>query len=355
MTDTAQEWLNVHKTTALIVDFLEWQRQESLDLTPYYQRRSVWTPRAKSLLIDSILRGYPIPLIFLHNRLDIEKSRTVRQVVDGQQRLRTILAYVDKHCLSSLEPGDDFAVLKTHNPEFHGLSFKQLPADVQTRFLQTTLSINFLPSDIDDVTVLTIFQRMNSTGLKLNAQEIRNATWFGEFKESSYDLAYSQNQRWIEWGVFSRQDIAQMKEVELTADLMGYLVGGVQARTKAAIERLYKSFDKDFRDRQQVEERFAAVFDSLGGVYGREFERSHLRRFRRPTWFYAVFAVTADVLARGEQVAPARMVDALESAEIELRSEHLDAALQKTLRGATSDRKSRELRVSFIQRKLAEA
>ncbi len=53
--------LNVDKTTATIVDFLEWQRQGSLDLNPFYQRRSVWNPRVKSLLIDSLLKGYPVP------------------------------------------------------------------------------------------------------------------------------------------------------------------------------------------------------------------------------------------------------------------------------------------------------
>lgn len=45
----------MEKTTYTIVDFLEWQRQRSLDLQPYYQRRSVWNPRVRSLLIDSLL------------------------------------------------------------------------------------------------------------------------------------------------------------------------------------------------------------------------------------------------------------------------------------------------------------
>src|SRR5665647_2121709 len=102
--------LNVDKTTTSVVDFLEWQRQGSLDLKPYYQRRSVWNPRVKSLLIDSLLRGYPLPLIFLHNRLDVQRSTTVRQVVDGQQRLRTILAYIDVDCLREVDDWDRFTV-----------------------------------------------------------------------------------------------------------------------------------------------------------------------------------------------------------------------------------------------------
>ncbi len=69
--------LYVEKTTYTIVDFLEWQRQGSLDLQPYYQRRSVWNPRVRSLLIDSLLRGYPLPLASIFHRVT-RPSRTQR-------------------------------------------------------------------------------------------------------------------------------------------------------------------------------------------------------------------------------------------------------------------------------------
>lgn len=338
--------LDVHKTTATVVDFLEWQRQGSLDLNPYYQRRSVWNPRVKSLLIDSILRGYPIPLIFLHNRLDVSTSRTVRQVVDGQQRLRTILAYVDPDCLRDLDDDwDRFTVLRSHNKDYSGLSFGQLPEDMQTQILETRLSINVLPSDIDDVTVLTIFQRMNSTGLKLNSQEIRNATYFGEFKDSAYRLAYEQNQRWLQWELFTRQQIAQMKEVEFTADLMGFLISGVRARTDATITSLFREFDDFFPQRGEVEDRFRATFDALEGVYSRGASRSGLRRFRTTAWFYSVFAVAAELDAR-----PGELVHALERGELALRELGAeDDELLKVLRGATADRASREARIRFIR------
>lgn len=337
--------LGVSKTTYSVVDFLEWQRQGSLDLQPFYQRRAVWNPRVKSLLIDSLLRGFPLPLLFLHNRLDISTSKTIRQVVDGQQRLRTILAYIDINSLTDVEDWDRFTVMRTHNREFAGLGFQQLPSDVQGRILQTPLSVNVLPSDIDDVTVLTIFQRMNSTGLKLNDQEIRNATYFGEFKDSSYYLAYSQNQRWQSWGIFSRQDVAQMKEVELTADLMGFLIRGVIARSKASVSGLYKAFDEMFLEREEVEKKFLEIFDFLEGVYGEGESRSGLRRFRSTAWFYSVFAVASGQFG---QITPSDMVARLERAEVELRSSTLDDELLKMLRGATADRTSRQARIKFL-------
>ncbi|WP_176475367.1 DUF262 domain-containing protein [Kocuria sp. WN036] len=337
--------LGVNKTTYTVVDFLEWQRQGSLDLQPVYQRRAVWNPKVKSLLIDSLLRGFPLPLVFLHNRLDVTTSKTIRQVVDGQQRLRTILSYVDIDSLREVEEWDRFTVMRTHNRDYAGLAFNQLPEDVQGRILQTELSVNVLPSNVDDVTVLSIFQRMNSTGLKLNDQEIRNATYFGEFKDSSYALAYSQNQRWQKWGVFSRQEVAQMKEVELTADLMGFLLRGVTARSKATINALYRDYDEIYPQREEVEQAFTSTFDVLEGVYGEGGSRSNLRRFRSTAWFYSVFAV-----ASGEygKITSRELVGRLEQVEVALRSDALDEDIAKILRGATADRASRKARIDFL-------
>ncbi len=285
--------LSVTKTTYTIVDFLEWQRQRSLDLRPVYQRRSVWNPRVKSLLIDSIIRGYPIPLIFLHNRLDVNSSRTVRHVVDGQQRLRTILAFIDIDSITEPEEWDRFTVLKSHNPDYSGLSFQQLDSEVQSRILETQLSVNVLPADVDDVTILEIFQRLNTTGLKLSDQEIRNATYFGEFKETAYQLAYSQYQRWLKWGVFKKQDVAQMKEVEFTSDLMGLLLKEVNARSKSVLDGLYKLYDSEIRDRDQLVKTFSETCDRLEEIYSPDRSRSGLKRFLNTGWFYSVFALTS--------------------------------------------------------------
>lgn len=358
--------LSVTKSTYTVVDFLEWQRQGSLDLRPFYQRRSVWNPRVKSLLIDSLLRGYPLPLIFLHNRLDVRTSKTVRQVVDGQQRLRTILAYVDLDSLDDIEDWDRFTVLRSHNKDYAGLSFQQIDSATQTRILQTPLSVNVLPSDVDDVTVLTIFQRMNSTGLKLNDQEIRNATYFGEFKEAAYELAYTEFQRWISWGLFSRQDVAQMKEVELASDLMGLLLRGVAARTKSSLNGLYRLYDAELPERAVLTKVFEETFDALDEVYGADRSRSGLRRFRSTGWFYSVFALVsgADIIdlegnrrqggqADFVQPEPQAVVEALERAETTLRNEQgLDDDLLKVLRGATADRRSREVRIAFLRNQL---
>lgn len=355
--------LAVEKIAYPIVDFLEWQRNGQLDLNPPYQRRQVWHPRLKSKLIDSLLRGYPIPLIFLHNRLNLETSRNVRQVVDGQQRLRTILSFINADCLGELDEWDTFTVLRSHNADYHGLTFDQFPADVRERLLQAPLSVNVLPGDVDDATVLQIFQRINSTGLKLNAQELRNATWFGEFKDLAYKLAYEQLQRWISWGLFDRQQLGQMLEVEFTSDLAGLLLEGVLPRTKGSLDRIYKTYDSDFDDQAALTARFQETFEVLDHVFRPGAAKAPLRRFRTTTWVYSCFALAtaADRFdlagnvrkkANGTAVPieePAHLIQILEKAEVTLRSDEIDPDVAKKLRGATSDRASREARIQFLR------
>jgi hypothetical protein len=68
-----------------ISDFLEWHQKKTLILNPHFQRRSIWTPVARSYLIDTILRQMPIPKIYLRTKIEVRTRKTIREVVDGQQ------------------------------------------------------------------------------------------------------------------------------------------------------------------------------------------------------------------------------------------------------------------------------
>jgi hypothetical protein len=83
---------NINKTQYKVSDFISWQRSKSLVLSPSFQRRPVWKKSAKSYLMDTIVRGLPIPIIFLRERqTSLEQLEPRREVVDGQQRMRYAL------------------------------------------------------------------------------------------------------------------------------------------------------------------------------------------------------------------------------------------------------------------------
>ena len=194
---------NISKTVYKVNDFISWQRTNSLILSPSFQRRSVWPQAAKSLLVDTVVRGLPMPIIFLRERTDLKTLEPIREVVDGQQRLRTLLAFIDPSSLIGYEVSkDSFVVKKTHNEDIAGKHFAQLDATIRRQILNYDFSVHILPSDTDDRDVLQIFARMNSSGVKLNSQELRNAEFYGAFKTLSYILAYEQLDRWRKWGIF---------------------------------------------------------------------------------------------------------------------------------------------------------
>lgn len=238
---------SIQRTVFKVNDFLSWQRIGSLSMSPNFQRRPVWPEGAKSLLIDTVVRGVPIPIIFLRQRTDLQTLEPRREVVDGQQRLRTLISYVDPSLLGpALDPNRDiFTVKRNHNKDLAGKSFKDLPASTRQLILDYEFSVHVLPSDTGDREVLQIFARMNSTGFKLNNQELRNAEWFGEFKTLAYELAYEQLDRWRNWRVFSETDIARMLEVEETSDMMLTMLRGIQPRRKKPLDKAYKDFDPE--------------------------------------------------------------------------------------------------------------
>jgi len=86
-------------------DFEEWNDKGVLELQPKFQRRNVWDPKARSYLIDTIIRGKPIPKIYMRQIVNPKTRQTRREIVDGQQRLRSVLDFLK----------DGFPILKIHN------------------------------------------------------------------------------------------------------------------------------------------------------------------------------------------------------------------------------------------------
>ena len=79
----------------IIQDLVNLDRNDKLNLNPWYQRRSVWTSTQKAYLINTIFEKKPVPSLYIRHSLDLEKERSVKEVVDGQQRIRSVLEYVN--------------------------------------------------------------------------------------------------------------------------------------------------------------------------------------------------------------------------------------------------------------------
>jgi hypothetical protein len=280
--------LTTTKTVYKVSDFLSWQKNGELELSSSFQRRSVWSPSAKSYLIDTIIRGLPIPLIFLRDRTDVSTCKTIRVVVDGQQRIRTVLSYVAPTLLID----KPFLIKKAHNSKLADKSFQDLPVDIKETILTYEFPVHVLPSNTDDKEVLKIFARMNATGVKLNGQELRNAEFSGEFKLTVYDLAYEQLERWRDWKIFTEMDLARMNEVEMTSDLVLLIYEGISAKAQPALNNLYKKYDNNFKDKDIIRTRFSDVLNCINDLIGTEIAKTE---YHKKTLFYILFALIYDL------------------------------------------------------------
>lgn len=365
---TELPYLNVQRTTFKVSDFLSWARKDELDLSPYYQRRSVWKRPAKSLLVDTIMRGLPVPIIIIRDQLDLRSQVTVREVVDGQQRLRTVLTFVGFEPAESEssvpdDGWDPFTVLKAHNAEVAKASnFRELDETLQARFLDYEFPVHVLPSDTDDATVLKMFTRLNSTGDSLKGAELRNAEFHGPFATLVKDLAIANVSQWRRWGVLSDTEISRMTELDLVADMcITAAKGEVYSNTKGNIDNFYKSLEEldVWPEADELSRRFDDVLEQL---VARLPKAVHGSKVTNRIVFSAVWTTCYDYIfgletPLSENPRGRSLPQSVESGFLRLRDrledrESLPENVADATQGASSDVTKRLVRRDFVSETL---
>lgn len=143
--------------------------REMIKLDPSWQRGAVWDRSRKSLLIDSILRGYDVPMIYLRK---INGALPYRfEVVDGQQRLRAIWEFLDGQYSLSKDTLDIGRI------RVAGSSFEDLSAKMKNRLRNFEFVIAYI-EDAHQPAISEVFSRMQM-GIRLNPAELRNAIQTG--------------------------------------------------------------------------------------------------------------------------------------------------------------------------------
>ena len=159
--------------------------QGSIVLNPDFQRNEVWDMKKRSQLIESLMLKIPLPMFYVQSDED-----GILTVVDGLQRLSTIRDFV---------LGEDYLNMKkddgTRREELRGMGFKlkglefwseyegkqfyQLPPKLQNRILEAQVQVTVIHPTTPEVVRRNIFKRINTGGIQLNSQEIRNAIYAG--------------------------------------------------------------------------------------------------------------------------------------------------------------------------------
>jgi Uncharacterized conserved protein len=341
-----------------VLEFLKWQKDGILDLRPPFQRNAVWRPLLKSSLIDSLLRGYPIPALFVQDRTDPKTFARRIVVIDGQQRLRTILSYIDVDCLTDVDERDRFTLSSIPDPTRADATFDDLSADDRSQILETRLTYYTVDATVSDAELLEIFRRMNTYGAKLNAQELRNAKFDGPFKEIAYKLAGDFFEYWSDWKTLNSQDIAEMRDAEFTSDLMLLALEGGKATSAKRLDDAYDMYEEDFALADACTERVTSIMDLLNKVFR---DRTPVRRLTRRMWVYSFFDAIQQVKFGGplqgrtgpkQKLTLSTLTRVAHTLNGKIEADRLSEALSKATRGAANDRESRHVRAHYLVERL---
>ena len=223
----------------MISELIGMIRREELILQPEFQRKLVWNINHKSAFIDTIPNGYPFPEIYLsQSGIDLETLKSQQVVVDGQQRLSTIMQYVEG------EPDQKWKGIPL---------FKDLTPDQKNDFLNYNVVVRNL-QDANESIIKEIFKRINQTKFNLEQIEIQNALYDGEFISAAKDIV-KQNQL-EDLAVFSDIDISRMSDLNFILLCMSTLLeGGYYAGNKKTEEYIIR-YNDSFEERDNVIQQF---------------------------------------------------------------------------------------------------
>lgn len=223
-------------TNKKILELFNSIKSGELKLRPSFQRKLVWNNKHKEAFINTILEGLPFPEVyFADGEINLQKQRSETLVVDGQQRLSTIYQYIT----------NDKSFIVNNIPSFDNLTSAQ-----KTSFYDYPVVVRDL-GRIDDEKIIEIFKRINSVQYALNAIEIQNALYEGDFIETAKTVM--ANSRFSELEILSESEYTRMRDWEYILIVMATLEEGGYFNSTKEMEKYIVKYDESYPHKTQME------------------------------------------------------------------------------------------------------
>jgi Protein of unknown function DUF262 len=268
-------------TTQDISWFLDLSDKGQLNLDPPYQRRSVWAPRDRRYFIDTILNNYPAPPIFLHKTLD-DNGRATYHVVDGKQRLQTIIMFR----ANQVSIPDDFSDVNLQNKRW-----RDLEKATRERFWNYILIVEMLP-DAQDAVIRNTFARINRNSRKLSQQEMRHAKYDGWF--ISAVEAEANNELWKTIGIATAARAKRMADVQFISEIFAVIIQkDISGFDQDNLDQIYADYDELDGNDLFIEEDFVNTLEKGKLKISRILDKSpHLRDYLKIQGnFYTIWSL----------------------------------------------------------------
>ncbi|WP_081724576.1 DUF262 domain-containing protein [Asticcacaulis sp. YBE204] len=258
------------------VQTLHSQIGKQIDLDPEFQRRNVWNSKSKSIFIESLLLGIPIPQILLSSKPN-QKNNFV--VLDGKQRLLTIKEFID----GKLPNGRIFKlrnlrVLK----DIEGKSWKDLEDDSEWsyRLLNETIRTAVIRGWKDERVLYEIFYRLNSGSVKLSPMELRMSLHPGEFLK--FIIKWTEKPKNLHKILGKKASDPRMADVELAVRFLAFNMfdGAYRGDLKAFLDETCIDFNSKFSDKT-FSTAVETALESMEGAIAVGIEEFGLKKFCR--------------------------------------------------------------------------
>lgn len=326
----------------------------------YFQRNLVWREVHKRDFIETILKGYPFPQIFISKgKVDVESMTTVSCIVDGQQRCNALIGFID----GQFEVG--------------GKTYSSLSDAQKSDFLKYEIAVIELELENDDPKVQEIFQRINRTSTSLTSIE----KLASQYSTSEYMLAaklladqisldrsgeddfredpnipedfyvWAKKQRvksfhklMNERGIFTAQEMARKTNLMHTLNVMAAVLGGFSNRNEKATE-LLDDYALEFPQRDELVRDLerAAEFILKLGYRGKSYWTNKANIF-------SLMVAVVSLQREGKGIDPSRVRLALDNFEKNLPADYKLAAAE-----AVNGTKARQLRNEHLVRIMLES
>ena len=221
-----------------------WQRKELIINKNYQRSSAVWPDSAQTYLIDTILNQYVVPKVYFYQVFDKTRKKVIREIVDGQQRLTTILNYLS----------NEFA-LTSRSDSFSGKFFRDLDEDLQQQYLTYTIEVDIIYS-AEQKDLLAMFTRMNAYTAPLNPAEKRHAQYEGPFKWFILEASANIGPKLVDFGVLTSKQSIRMQDAEFLTELAIVLENGIANKSEKSLENIYVKFNKIFQEEDDFKRKF---------------------------------------------------------------------------------------------------
>lgn len=296
-----------NSTRLTVSEFYDNYKSGKYNFNVSYQRKSdVWSEDKKSFLIDSILKNYPIPAIFMRPKVDNSTGKTVYDIVDGKQRLEAIIGFIDGRVpLTSYFAEDDFFANGNNSTadKISGLYFTEIKernkefTDYIKQFWTYGLNVEYLYEENEEL-VSSVFDRLNRNGEPLTYQELRNAK-YSKSKLLSTIHKLSKDDFWSD--KLDRLESVRMEDEEFISELFFLILeDGILESSQSNLDALYDKYQNESEKIDAAVIKFNAVVEFIKGLsinfakYKRICWTTHLYGLFTFAWYCVKNNINAD-------------------------------------------------------------